>query len=277
MPGGRGERGAGVRAGDGPCSAGAPSQKPTSKAGSPKWITSWSSSTSRPWCTRMFFGLIVAVDQGEAAWPGIGNQRVQEGARLPAPRGGVRVVRLQPQRLEEGAVVEHRGELARASGTRWHGWRPAARRTAGRGPGRCARPAACDFQFSCGWGTASMASRCWAGSSKTSSGLAPGQVSRGSQRRPSRLAFDALGAAEPVHRDAQLGQRLLDDPAFARGALHQHRAVGHTAGEDAHAGAFAGPDAAGILQVAGQALRSFRYPGFPGAFFAVRPELPAIQ
>jgi len=67
------------------------------------------------------------------------------------------------------------------------------------------------------------------------------------------LPVDPLGVGEPVHRDPQLGESLLDNPRFAHlGPLDEHRSVEDPARQHAHHGFLALADAAGPLEIADQ-------------------------
>src|SRR5271157_151646 len=68
--------------------------------------------------------------------------------------------------------------------------------------------------------------------------------------------MNAFGRAEPIHWNTQLGERLFQNPGFARLALDPHGPVGNAAPQNRGARLLAGRDAAGAPQVS-QQRRSF--------------------
>jgi len=75
--------------------------------------------------------------------------------------------------------------------------------------------------------------------------------------QPGRLAVDALGTAEPLHRHPQPFERLFEDPGGAIRALHQDGPVRHAARESLHPGDLARRDMPVLPQIGDQSLGLF--------------------
>ena len=67
--------------------------------------------------------------------------------------------------------------------------------------------------------------------------------------QPQRLPMNPRRVAEPVDRDAELGEGLFEDPGVAGGALDEDGAVGDAAGEDFGARLLVCGDSGGVAQV----------------------------
>jgi len=197
---------------------------------------------------------VVAVDQGDGDRSRLCQQSLDEGRRRRHPARGVSVVRLQPQRLEEGAVGEDRLDLRPPLG------RPAVDRPQQPGelvdvpgvePPRQQHPL-----------PVLVRRRHRRHRQQVLLAILEHQGNRRSRRRqlgqpaqPQRLPLDPLRRAEPIDRHPQLGERLLQHPPLAPRPLDQHRPVRHPAGQYPDLRRLVGRDPAAAPQIAQQRVR----------------------
>ena len=80
-------------------------------------------------------------------------------------------------------------------------------------------------------------------------GYRSGRQQRRERPYPRGFAVDALRAAEPIHGDAQLCQRLFDHPRLARRPFHKDSAIGDAAGERGDGHLFSGGNVGVLAQI----------------------------